>query len=60
MIKESIEKAVHDSDFLRDDISKAYAESCADNPVLTILLYDLIRDMEKIARRIREIKSVIT
>ncbi len=59
MIKEHIEKASHDCGLLRDDISAAYSVACVKNPVLAILLYDMIGELAKVQNRINEINGVV-
>jgi hypothetical protein len=57
-IRENIEQAVHDCEFLRGDIARAYSVACVKNPALGILLYDVISDLAKIQKRISTIKSI--
>jgi hypothetical protein len=59
MIREDIEKAAGSAGFLSDELRAAHGRACTENPVLAILLLDLIRDAVKIDQRIKEIQSVI-
>lgn len=59
MIREDIEKAGHSAGFLSDELRAAHTRACESNPVLAILLLDLIRDAVKIEQRIKEIQGVI-
>jgi hypothetical protein len=59
MIREDIEKAGHSAGFLSDELRAAHTRSCNENPVLAILLLDLIRDAAKIDQRIKEIQGVL-
>ena len=59
MLKEDIEKASASADFLRNELKSAYNRACESNPVLAILLFDLITESAKINNRIQEIQSVL-
>jgi hypothetical protein len=57
--REDIEKAAGSATFLGDELRAAHTRACTKNPVLAILLLDLIRDAAKIEQRIKEIQGVI-
>jgi hypothetical protein len=59
MIREDMEKAAGSSGFLVDELRAAHTRACNENPVLAILLLDLIRDAVKIDQRIKEIQGVL-
>ncbi len=59
MIREDMEKAGSSSAFLWSELRAAHARACRENPVLAILLLDLIRDAARIDQRIKEIQWVI-
>jgi len=59
MIREDIEKAGHSAGFLRDEIRAAHTKACTENPVLAILLLNLIGDAAKLERRIGEVQGVL-
>ena len=59
MIQEDIEKAGHSAGFLSDELRAAHTRACTENPVLAILLIDLIRDAARIEQRIKEIQGVL-
>jgi len=58
-MNEDIEKAEHTAGFLSDELRSAHTRACTENPVLAILLLDLIRDAVKIDQRIKEIQGVL-
>jgi len=53
---ESITKATQCADLLRDDIREAHELSCQDNPVLEILLRQLLGDTVRLNDRLAEIE----
>ena len=59
MIREDMEKANGSAGFLSDELRAAHTRACESNPVLAILLLDLIRDAAKVEQRIKEIQWVI-
>lgn len=59
IIKENIEKAEHDAGFLQADLRMTYSIACEKNPVLAILLYDLMTEAAKINNRIKEIQGAL-
>jgi hypothetical protein len=59
MIREDIEKAAGSAGFLWNELRAAHTRACTENPVLAILLLDLIRDAAKIDQRIKEIQGVL-
>ena len=59
MLNQDIEKAGHSAGFLVDVLKEAHTGACTENPVLAILLPDLIRDAAKIYQRIVEIRGVL-
>lgn len=59
MIREDIEKAGHSAGFLSDELRGAHTRACTENPVLALLLFDLIVAAAQINNRIKEIQSVI-
>lgn len=59
MLNEDIEKAVGSVGFLADELKSAHDRACTENPVLAILLLDLIRDTAYIEKRIIEIQAVL-
>ena len=59
MIREDMEKAADKSADLTFYLRQAHTRACTDNPVLAILLLDLIRDAVKIEQRIKEIQGVL-
>lgn len=58
-LREAITKTVHDSSFLHGDLREAHQSACEDNPILAILLRDLIGEAVKIKDRLGEIKSCL-
>lgn len=58
-MNEHIEKAGHDLGFLIDDLRQAYSASCAENPVLGILIYEMMEKATVINNRINEIQGLI-
>jgi hypothetical protein len=59
MIREDMEKAAGSAGFLVDELRSAHTRACESNPVLAILLLDLIREAVHIEQRIKEIQGVI-
>jgi len=56
---EAIVKATQCSDLLISDIRAAHSVACQENPLLEILLRDLIADAVRINRRLAEIEGGI-
>ena len=56
---ESIVKATQCSDLLVSDIRAAHSVACRENPLLEILLRELIADAAKLNRRLAEIEGGI-
>ncbi|MFA5348104.1 MAG: hypothetical protein WC294_08200 [Methanoregula sp.] len=57
---EKITKACHSSGFLADEIREAHSAACRENPVLAILLMDLLGDAVKIEHKLRQVEEAIT
>lgn len=57
--QETITKAVQCSDLLTSNIRDAHKVACEENPVLEIVLRDLIADAARISRRLAEIKGCL-
>ena len=56
---ESLTKAAHDADFLVSDLLEAYSDACRSNPMLAILLLELIGQAQKITLRFAEIQIAL-
>lgn len=56
---ESITKATQCAALLRDDIREAHKSSCEDNPVLEILLRELLGDAARLNNRLAELEACI-
>lgn len=56
---ESLTKATQCADLLAADILEAHKAACRDNPLLVILLRDLIRDSAEIKNRLAEIEACL-
>lgn len=59
MLNEDLANAGHSAGFLGDALRSAHTRACGDNPVLAILLLDLIRNAVRIEQRIKEIQGVL-
>jgi|GEM_PF-1583366 len=59
MNPESITKATQCASLLYDDIREAHKISCRSNPVLSILLRDLLGDTVRLKNRLAEIESCL-
>jgi hypothetical protein len=59
MIREDIEKAAGSAGFLSGELIDAHRRACTENPLLAILLLDLIADARRMNDRIKEIQSVL-
>ena len=57
MNPEYITKATQCSSLLYDDIREAHKASCQDNPILEILLRELLGDAMRLKNRLAEIES---
>lgn len=58
-MQENIEKAVHTSSFLVSDLQAAHAIAISENPVLSILLLDMIKRAAEIDFKLKEILTVL-
>jgi hypothetical protein len=58
-MQENLDKALHDGDFLRGDISSAYTIACTENPAVALLLFDLITNINEVNRRISEVRGCV-
>jgi hypothetical protein len=58
-MKENIDKAIHSAGFLRDELLAVGSEACKENPLLAILLHDVIADAANIENRLKEIQGVM-
>lgn len=56
---EAITKAVQCSDLLIGDIREAHTKACQDDPVLAIVLADLIADAVKLNQRLGELEGCL-
>ena len=59
MNSEPLTKASHDADFLVSNLREAHSEACRSNPMLAILLLDLIGQAQKITQRLAEIETAL-
>jgi len=59
MIQEDMEKTAGSAEMLSSELIDAHRRACTENPVLAILLLDLIRDAVKVKQRIKEIQGVL-
>lgn len=59
MLNKYLANAEHSVGFLGDALRSAHTRACGDNPVLAILLLDLIWDAVRIEQRIKEIQGVL-
>ena len=57
--QEAITKAVQCSDLLVSDIRSAHKLACQDNPLLEVLLRELIADAVRLNRRLAELESCL-
>ena len=57
--QEAITKAVQCSDLLVSDIRSGHKLACQDNPLLEVLLRELIADAVKINRRLAELEGCL-
>ena len=57
--KEAITKAVQCSDLLTSDIRQAHRVACQGNPLLEIVLRELIADAVRINRRLAELEGCL-
>lgn len=58
-VLESITKAAQCSSLLYDDILEGHKKACEDNPILSILLRELLGDAAKIKSKLEEIESCL-
>ncbi len=54
---ESIIKAIHDSSFLCEDLREANKKASDSQPILAILLREILGDAVRIKNRLEEIKA---
>lgn len=59
MINENIEKALHSAELVSDDIQVAYKEACIKNPVLAMLLEDLIAKTTEVRFKLIRIDTLL-
>lgn len=57
--QESITKAAQCSDLLVSDIREAHKRACQENPLLEIMLRELIADAAKLKNRLAEVERCL-
>ena len=57
--QESVSKAVQCADLLANDIRQSHKLACQDNPLLEILLRELIADTVRIRNRLAELEGCL-